>query len=94
MPLNPVLQLPHLLHLVLLAHLVLLVQSAILRQDLLLPSNTHTTCGWKGIASYHDVVAGGKVNTDAAWYYPAPKGAADNIKDRIAFWKGVKVVAD
>ena len=54
-------------------------------------SSTHTVCGWKGTASYHDVVVDGKVNKDAAWYYPDPKPAADNIKGRIAFWKGVKV---
>jgi uncharacterized protein (DUF427 family) len=63
------------------------------KQECLQPSTTHTTCGWKGIASYHDVVAGGQVNKDAAWYYPDPKTAADNIKGRIAFWKGVTVVA-
>jgi uncharacterized protein (DUF427 family) len=54
-------------------------------------SATHTECGWKGTASYFDVVAGGKVNKDAAWYYPDPKSAAANIKDHIAFWKGVTV---
>ena len=54
-------------------------------------SSTHTVCGWKGTASYHDVVVGGKVNKDAAWYYPDPTPAAHNIKGRIAFWKGVKV---
>jgi uncharacterized protein (DUF427 family) len=58
---------------------------------LLQPSATHTTCGWKGIASYYDVVAGGKVNKDAAWYYPDPKPAAKNIAGYVAFWKGVKV---
>jgi uncharacterized protein (DUF427 family) len=63
------------------------------KQECLQASTTHTTCGWKGIASYHDVVAGGQVNKDAAWYYPDPKAAADNIKGRIAFWKGVTVVA-
>jgi uncharacterized protein (DUF427 family) len=54
-------------------------------------SDTHTTCPWKGEASYYDVVAGGEVNRDAAWYYPQPKEAAAEIKDRVAFWKGVKV---
>ena len=57
------------------------------------PSGTHTTCGWKGIASYYDVVAGGQTNRDAAWYYPEPKPAAKNIGGYIAFWKGVKVEA-
>ncbi|MGA7933521.1 MAG: DUF427 domain-containing protein [Kovacikia sp.] len=54
-------------------------------------SNTHTTCPWKGIASYYDVEVDGKVNKDAAWYYPQPKDAANNIAGHIAFWRGVKV---
>jgi len=54
-------------------------------------SSTHTTCPWKGEASYYDVVVDGNVNKDAAWYYPDPKPAAAEIKDRIAFWRGVKV---
>ncbi len=57
------------------------------------PSTTHTICGWKGTASYYDVVVGSAVNKDAAWYYPAPKDAAKQIDGRIAFWKGVKVEA-
>ena len=55
------------------------------------PSETHTTCHWKGVASYYDVVVDGKVNADAAWYYPEPSEAATMVKDRIAFWHGVKV---
>ena len=58
---------------------------------LLKDSATHTTCGWKGIASYYDVVVDGQVNKDAAWYYPDPKPAAKNIAGHIAFWRGVKV---
>lgn len=54
-------------------------------------SSTHTTCPWKGEASYYSVVVGGEVNKDAAWYYPNPKPAAEEIKDRVAFWRGVKV---
>ncbi|WRH66404.1 MAG: DUF427 domain-containing protein [Planktothrix sp. GU0601_MAG3] len=54
-------------------------------------SNTHTTCSWKGVASYYDVVVDGQKNKDAAWYYPEPKSAAKNIEGYIAFWKGVKV---
>ena len=54
-------------------------------------SGTHTTCPWKGEASYYDVLVGGEVNADAAWYYPAPKDAAKQITGRIAFWKGVQV---
>ncbi|MFN2514884.1 MAG: DUF427 domain-containing protein [Pyrinomonadaceae bacterium] len=56
-------------------------------------STSHTTCPWKGEASYYNVVASGKTNKDAAWYYPDPKEAAVEIKDRIAFWRGVKVDA-
>jgi uncharacterized protein (DUF427 family) len=54
-------------------------------------SNTHTTCHWKGLASYYDVVVDGQINRDAAWYYPEPKEAAKNIKGYVAFWRGVKV---
>ena len=54
-------------------------------------SNTHTICGWKGQASYYDIVVNGEVNKDSAWYYPTPKQAAENIKDYIAFWRGVRV---
>ena len=55
------------------------------------PSDTHTSCPWKGEASYYDVKVNGKVNKDAAWYYPDPKPAAKEIKDYVAFWHGVKV---
>ncbi|MGD2144801.1 MAG: DUF427 domain-containing protein [Anaerolineae bacterium] len=51
----------------------------------------HTTCPWKGRASYYDVVVGDKVNRNAAWYYPQPKEAAQHIRDYVAFWKGVEV---
>ena len=61
------------------------------KREVLQPSETHTTCGWKGIASYHNVAVGGQVNKDAAWYYPDPKPAAQNIAGYVAFWKGVKV---
>jgi uncharacterized protein (DUF427 family) len=54
-------------------------------------SETHTVCHWKGTASYYDVVVGGEINGDAAWYYPQPKDAAKEIKDRVALWRGVKV---
>jgi uncharacterized protein (DUF427 family) len=51
----------------------------------------HTTCPWKGLASYYDVVVGEQVNSNAAWYYPEPKEAASAIKGYVAFWKGVQV---
>ena len=54
-------------------------------------STTTSVCPWKGTAHYHTIVAGGAENRDAAWYYPEPKAAAAEIKDRIAFWKGVVV---
>ena len=54
-------------------------------------SVTHTTCSWKGVANYYDVVIDGQINTDAAWYYPYPKPAAARTKGYIAFWRGVKV---
>jgi uncharacterized protein (DUF427 family) len=62
-----------------------------IRSEHFRPSATHTTCGWKGVASYYDVVVDGEVNGDAAWYYPDPKPAAANVKDYVAFWRGVVV---
>jgi uncharacterized protein (DUF427 family) len=56
-------------------------------------SDTHSTCPWKGEASYKTIEVDGQTNPDAAWYYPAPKDAAAEIKDRYAFWKGVQVEA-
>lgn len=61
------------------------------RAENLWPSESHTTCHWKGVASYYDVVVGDQMNRDAAWYYPSPGPAADRIKGRVAFWHGVKV---
>lgn len=55
------------------------------------PSETHTVCGWKGTASYHDVVVNGETNKDAAWYYPETRPDAANITGYVAFWKGVEV---
>lgn len=55
------------------------------------PSATHTTCGWKGEASYYTIEANGERNPDAAWFYPTPKDAAKNISGYVAFWKGVSV---
>ena len=61
------------------------------KKEFLKRSDKHTTCPWKGIASYYDVVVDGKVNEDAAWYYPEPSKLAQNIKGYIAFWRGVEV---
>ena len=55
------------------------------------PSSQHSTCPWKGVASYYSLAVDGKENTDAAWYYPQPKDAAKEIAGRVAFWKGVQV---
>jgi len=54
-------------------------------------SATHTTCSWKGVASYKNVIVDGQRNADAAWYYPDPKAAADEIRGWFAFWRGVEV---
>ena len=54
-------------------------------------SGTHTVCGWKGTASYYDLVVEGEVNKDAAWYYPVTKPEAEHIAGYVAFWKGVEV---
>ena len=56
-------------------------------------SNHKTSCAWKGQASYYSLIVDGEVNTDAAWYYADPKPEAANITGRVAFWKGVSVVA-
>lgn len=62
------------------------------KEDYLKSSDTHTSCPWKGEASYYTLSVEGKENKDAAWYYPDPKDAAKHIKDRVAFWRGVEVV--
>jgi uncharacterized protein (DUF427 family) len=54
-------------------------------------SDTESVCPWKGTANYYSLEVDGKINKDAAWYYPAPKSEAKQIKDHVAFWKGVKV---
>jgi len=54
-------------------------------------SDSHTICPWKGTASYYNIQVNGKVNYDAAWYYPQPSEAAKIIKDYVAFWRGVEV---
>ena len=61
------------------------------RREHLRESTTHTTCSWKGVASYYDVVVGSEANRDAAWYYPAPLPAAKQIAGYVAFWRGVRI---
>lgn len=64
---------------------------AALRREYLTSSDTHTTCPWKGSASYYHVEVDGKVNRDAAWYYPQTRPKARHIEGFVAFWRGVEV---
>ena len=65
------------------------------RPDVVLrDSTTSSFCPWKGTASYHSIEVDGQVNEDAAWFYPEPKDAAAEIRDRVAFWHGVEVTDD
>ena len=57
-------------------------------------SSTHTTCSWKGVANYYTIKVGAEHNVDAAWYYPDPKPAAERIRGRVAFWRGVQISKD
>lgn len=61
------------------------------KREFLRPSTHTTVCGWKGTASYFDIEVNGKRNPNAAWYYADPSDAAQQIKGRIAFWRGVRV---
>lgn len=63
----------------------------LIKQEFFKPSSTHTTCPWKGVASYYTIEANGSENPDAAWYYPETKHAAKPIEGYVAFWRGVKV---
>jgi uncharacterized protein (DUF427 family) len=58
----------------------------------LIDSDTRTICHWKGTASYYHLNVNGKINENAAWYYPNPSKLADKIKDYIAFWKGIDII--
>jgi len=64
---------------------------AALRDDVLTASGTQTHCPWKGDASYYSLRLDGVTSTDAVWYYPDPKPAAEQIRGRVAFWKDVRV---
>jgi uncharacterized protein (DUF427 family) len=61
------------------------------KREYLRESNTHTICSWKGQASYFDIEVNGERNPDAAWYYPETKERAADIKNYIAFWRGVEI---
>ena len=65
-----------------------------LNDEYILESATNTVCPWKGTASYYSLRVNGQENPDAVWYYPEPKDAAKKIKGRVAFWRGVQVIAD
>ena len=62
-----------------------------LKREYFSTSNTRTHCPWKGEAHYFSIAVDGSENKDAAWFYPQPKDAASQIKDRVAFWKGVSI---
>jgi uncharacterized protein (DUF427 family) len=64
---------------------------ASIHADFFKPSSMTTACPWKGTASYYSLDVNGQQNADAAWYYPETKEAANNIRGRVAFWKGVQV---
>lgn len=64
-----------------------------IKREFFRDSPTHTTCSWKGVASYYHVEVDGQMNKDAAWYYPEPKSAASKIAGYVAFWRGVKVTS-
>jgi uncharacterized protein (DUF427 family) len=63
-----------------------------IKKEYFIENNEQTTCPWKGLAHYYDIDIDGKKNTSAAWYYPKPKQAAENIKNYVAFWKGVEIL--
>lgn len=65
--------------------------AASLRREYFTFSNQRSSCPWKGEASYYSLLVDGELNPDAAWYYPDPKPEAEMVRDRVAFWKGVKV---
>ena len=62
-----------------------------LQRKYVVPSNHRTTCAWKGVANYYSLLVDGDLNPEAVWYYPEPSEAAAQIRDRVAFWKGVRV---
>lgn len=64
-----------------------------INQEYFTENSHHTTCPWKGVASYYTIEVDGQKNENAAWYYPTPKEAASNIKNYVAFWRGVQVLA-
>ena len=66
---------------------------ASLNKKYIIPSDHHSVCSWKGEASYYSLNVTGKINADAVWYYPSPKKGAEQVAGRVAFWRGVEVIA-
>jgi uncharacterized protein (DUF427 family) len=66
-------------------------KESIIRQYVKESGTSPTTCAWKGTAQYYDIVVDGATNVGAAWFYPSPKPEASQIKDHVAFWKGVEI---
>ena len=64
-----------------------------LRREFVADSPTRSTCPWKGTASYYSLAVNGEKNRDAVWFYPSPKQGAEQVANRIAFWKGVKIIS-
>lgn len=64
-----------------------------LNRQFVIDSRSHTTCPWKGVASYYSLKVGDAVNVDAAWHYPRPQPGAEVVAGRVAFWRGVTVAA-
>ncbi|MFC1530349.1 DUF427 domain-containing protein [Gemmatimonadota bacterium] len=62
-----------------------------INREYFVDSDNHTICPWKGEASYYHLEVDGEVNRDSAWYYPEPSEAAAEIRDHVAFWKGVRI---
>ena len=62
-----------------------------LNRTLVQDSKTTSMCPWKGTAQYYTLVVDGAENKDAVWYYPTPKPGAEQVANRVAFWKGVTV---
>ncbi|MFD0862805.1 DUF427 domain-containing protein [Sungkyunkwania multivorans] len=63
-----------------------------IKEEFFKPSDTHTTCPWKGLAHYYTISVEGKENKDAAWFYPEVSELAKGIKNHVAFWKGVQII--
>lgn len=68
--------------------------AAALRRQFFTDSSVTSHCPWKGTAHYYTVTVDGHVNAEAGWYYPSPHPRAQQIKDHVAFWNGVRIERD